>query len=83
MTALCPGPTETGFASSAHMESSRLFRLMRPMSSARVAEIGYSAMERGKRVVIAGMTNGLLAASVRVSPRRVATTIARKMQERG
>lgn len=83
MTALCPGPTETGFASSAHMESSRLFRLMRPMSSAIVAEIGYSAMERGKRVVIAGMTNGLLAASVRVSPRRVATTIARKMQERG
>src|SRR5205085_9278884 len=44
VTALCPGPTATGFAAAADMESTRLFTTMKPMSSADVARIGYDGM---------------------------------------
>src|SRR6266567_1948716 len=48
VTALCPGPTDTGFAAASNMESSRLFHLFRPMSAAKVAAYGYHALRRGK-----------------------------------
>ena len=81
VTALCPGPTATGFAAAADMTASRLFNVTRPMSSAEVARTGYAAMRRGRRVVIPGVKNKLLTQSIRVSPRRLVTTIVRKLQE--
>jgi short-subunit dehydrogenase len=82
VTALCPGPTETGFAAAANMGGTRLFTMTRPADSHAVAEAGYQAMKRGRRVVIPGLKNKLLAQSVRVSPRRLVATIVRKMQEK-
>jgi short-subunit dehydrogenase len=81
VTALCPGPTQTGFADVANMRQSRLFTMMRPMSSMAVAKEGYRGMKSGRRVVVTGLKNKLLAQSVRVSPRRVVTAIVRRMQE--
>jgi len=81
VTALCPGPTATGFADVAGMNASRLFNMTRPMSSASVAQFGYRAMLKGKRVVVPGVRNRLLTQSIRVSPRRLVTTIVRKLQE--
>jgi short-subunit dehydrogenase len=81
VTALCPGPTDTGFAAAASMESARLFKMMKPMNSAAVARVGYEAMKRGKRVVIPGLRNKVLAQSIRVTPRRMVTAIVRKLQE--
>jgi uncharacterized protein len=81
VTALCPGPTATGFAEAAQAKESRLFTMMRPMSSAAVARAGYRAMQRGRRVAITGMKNKVMAQSVRVSPRRLVTAVVRKMQE--
>jgi len=81
VTALCPGPTETGFAAVADMTTTRLFNIAKPMSSAEVARAGYEAMKRGRRVVIPGLKNKLLTQSIRVSPRRMVTTIVRKLQE--
>jgi short-subunit dehydrogenase len=81
VTALCPGPTDTGFAAAARLESSRLFNMAKPMSSAAVARVGYEAMKLGKRVVIPGIRNKLLAQSIRVTPRRMVTSIVRKLQE--
>jgi len=81
VTALCPGPTATGFGSVAGMDETRLFTLMKPMSSAEVAKIGYEAMKHGRRVVVTGMMNRLLVQSIRISPRRMVTTIVRKLQE--
>ncbi len=81
VTALCPGPTATGFAAAAEMTESRLFNVMKPSSSADVARAGYEGMKRGKRIVIPGVKNWMVAESVRFSPRRMVTTIARKLQE--
>src|SRR6266478_4925675 len=80
VTCLCPGPTETEFAAHAHMEKTRLFKLG-AMTSESVARIGLEAMLRGKTLVIPGIKNKLLAQSVRFSPRKVVTAIARKIQE--
>ena len=52
VSALCPGPVQTEFASAASMHSSRLFRLLRPASSEMVARIGYRGMLKGRPVVI-------------------------------
>ncbi|HEX7137510.1 MAG TPA: SDR family oxidoreductase [Vicinamibacterales bacterium] len=79
VTALCPGPTATGFASAANVESSTLFTMMRPAESKDVAHAGYEGMKSGKRIVIPGVKNKLLAQSIRVSPRRLVTAIVRKM----
>ncbi|HYS53963.1 MAG TPA: SDR family oxidoreductase [Thermoanaerobaculia bacterium] len=81
VTALCPGPTATGFAAVARMEQSRLFSLLKPMDSEKVARYGIRAMEHGKRVAIPGIANRMLTQSVRISPRRLVTTIVRKLQE--
>ncbi|MGZ5475353.1 MAG: SDR family NAD(P)-dependent oxidoreductase [Thermoanaerobaculia bacterium] len=82
VTALCPGPTETGFADVAQMTESRLFTMMRPMSSERVALVGYDGMIGGRRIVIPGAKNKMLVQSLRVSPRRMITTIVRRFQEK-
>ena len=81
VTALCPGPTETGFVAAAGVGPSRLFSIMKPSSSAAVARTGYEAMKRGQRVVVHGLRNKLLVQSVRTSPRRLVTFIVRKLQE--
>jgi len=81
VTALCPGPTATGFADAANMNETRLFNLTRPMASMDVAQTGYRDLMRGKRVSITGVKNKLGVQSLRVSPRAVVTKVVRKLQE--
>ncbi len=82
VTALCPGPTETGFQSRADMEDSKLVSGRDIMSAEEVAQQGYKAMMDGRRVFIPGTMNKLMAASVRFTPRKMVTSIVKKMQER-
>ena len=51
------------------------------MDARTVAEDGYRGLVAGKPVVISGFKNWLVTQSVRFSPRRVVTAIARKIQE--
>jgi uncharacterized protein len=81
VTALCPGPTATGFQARSKVEKSRLFQRMKVMDARTVAEAGYRGLMAGKPVVIPGLLNKVLAQSVRFSPRSLVTKIARKMQE--
>jgi short-subunit dehydrogenase len=76
VTALCPGPTLTGFRGRAGMDKSRLFALRRPMSAEAVARRGVEALFKGRRVVIPGFLNWLVAQSVRLAPRRLPPKIA-------
>ena len=57
VTALCPGATNTAFIARHGMQDVRIFR--NAMSPARVAQIGYRAMQRGHPVVVAGLVNQL------------------------
>ncbi|MFQ5889032.1 MAG: SDR family NAD(P)-dependent oxidoreductase [Gemmatimonadota bacterium] len=84
VTALCPGPTATGFQKRADMEGSRLVAgtFLKVMDPAVVAEIGYEAMMRGERLVVPGLANRLLAGSVRFTPRPAVTRLVRALMER-
>ena len=82
VTALCPGPTATAFAETADMTDRRLFRLKKPMTSLQVARIGFEAMKRGRRVVVTGLSNKILAQSVRLSPRALTVKITKRLQEK-
>jgi uncharacterized protein len=80
VTCLCPGPTTTEFHKRANATSMNLLKFG-AMDAHTVAEDGYRALIAGKPVVISGFKNWLLAQSVRLSPRRLVTAIARKTQE--
>ena len=82
VTALCPGPTRTGFQARAGMNNMLLTSGSMMMESAAVARAGYEGMRRGRRVVIPGLLNKLLTLSVRISPRRLTAAIVRRIQEK-
>ncbi|HEX5504886.1 MAG TPA: SDR family oxidoreductase [Thermomicrobiales bacterium] len=69
VTALCPGPTHTNFHRQAAMSDSRMLRYRLAMDAGAVARAGYRGMRRGRRVVVPGRANWLMAQAVRVAPR--------------
>lgn len=81
VTALCPGPTRTGFQSNAAVGNARLFEGSQLMDAATVAKVGYQGLMRGKTVVIPGLTNQLMCLSTRFSPRSLTARIVRYIQE--
>jgi hypothetical protein len=81
VTALCPGPTTSGFQAGAAMEESKLVKGRKLATSASVAAFGVRAMQRGDVVAVPGFQNKLLAASVRFSPRPVIRRVVHKLQE--
>jgi short-subunit dehydrogenase len=82
VTALCPGPTASGFQAAAALEESKLVKGKKLPSSLEVAEYGYKAMMNGETVAIHGTMNWLMAQSIRFTPRKLATTIVRAMSEK-
>ena len=81
VTALCPGPTRTGFQKRGVMEDSRLVQ-GNIADAASVALAGYRGLMAGKTIVIPGFSNKLIPWVVRLSPRGVVTRVVRRMQER-
>ncbi|HVP62065.1 MAG TPA: SDR family oxidoreductase [Myxococcaceae bacterium] len=82
VTALCPGPTRTGFQARAGMEASRLVSGKRLPDAAEVAREGYEGAERGATVVIPGLQNRLQVGLIRFLPRSMVSRIVHKAQER-
>jgi short-subunit dehydrogenase len=68
MTALCPGNVRTGFQPRAGIDGGRV-RGFAFSSPEEVARQGYDGFMRGKRVVIPGFGNKLIALATRVLPR--------------
>jgi short-subunit dehydrogenase len=81
-TALCPGPTVTEFQKRAGMEDTPLFSGFLVSDAAEVARTGYDGAMKGKRVVVPGFANRILGFAARVGPRRFATRVARRLQEK-
>jgi short-subunit dehydrogenase len=82
VTALCPGPTASGFQAAAHLEESKLVAGKTLAISRAVAQEGYDAMMAGKRLIVSGFSNKLVVQMPRLLPRRVVATIVRAVQER-
>lgn len=82
VTALCPGPTTSGFQARASMEDSKLVAGKKMPDPATVAADGFKAMMAGKPVYIQGFRNRLLALMIRFSPRAVVGPMVKRSQER-
>jgi short-subunit dehydrogenase len=70
VTALCPGPTQSEFGKRAGIQGERPFRV-RPMAAGPVAQAGFDGLMRGKRIVIPGLANKIMARMNRFFPRRL------------
>jgi short-subunit dehydrogenase len=81
VTALCPGATRTAFAGAAGMEESALFRRGMVMEAREVARAGVEGMLAGRAIVVPGLANKALLASIRVAPRSLVRRITRRMQD--
>lgn len=80
VTALCPGPTASGFQAAAALEGSKLVAGRRLPTAASVAADGYTAWMKGRPVVVTGFTNKVLAASPRFTPRPVVRRLVARLQ---
>jgi short-subunit dehydrogenase len=82
VTALCPGPTASGFQAAAKLEESKLVAGKTLATSRQVAEDGYDAMMAGRTLVVSGWSNKLVTLMPRLLPRKVVAAIVRGVQER-
>ncbi|HYO48475.1 MAG TPA: SDR family oxidoreductase [Chloroflexia bacterium] len=82
VTALCPGPTETGFQKRGNMEDSKLVAGRKIMDARTVAKAGYRALMKGQPVVVPGLRNWVMAEAIRFIPRKMVARIVGRAQER-
>lgn len=77
VTCLCPGPVRSAFFKRADMENVRLATgwPIRLMDAYAVAKAGYTAMKKGKVLVIPGIQNKVIVFLARHIPRALATRI--------
>ncbi|MFD1158342.1 SDR family NAD(P)-dependent oxidoreductase [Roseovarius aestuarii] len=83
VTAVCPGATATAFFDAADMHGIGLLKLRAPMSARAVAETGWAATMRGRRIAVTGLMNKLFAVSPRFAPRWLTTFITGKIMGKG
>ncbi len=79
VTAICPGATESEFATTAGFKGSGMFNNV--PTSYNLAEFIYNSMQKKKVSSIHGLKNNFLAFSLRLSPRKLNTAIAGKMMK--
>ena len=75
VTVLCPGATETEFITRANIQDTMVAHKPFTMSAARVAQAGYSALMKGKPLVVTGLINKLWIMTIRFIPRFLAIFI--------
>jgi hypothetical protein len=82
VTCLCPGPTRTEFMDRAGVGTGGILQKKGVvMEAAEVARRGYNGMMKGRRLVIPGVMNKLLAHATRLGTRSLNATIVRRFHE--
>ena len=82
VTALCPGPTESGFQQAANLGDVNLFDTMKIPTSKMVAEYGYKALMQGKVVAVHGGMNKIFSSTVGIFPRGLVRKLVMKLQQK-
>jgi len=79
VTALCPGPTATGFEKNANMGQSVMFSRFKPATAEQVARAGYIAVLRGKQIKYHGFVTHSFNLLTRLLPRSITRKLAKGM----
>lgn len=83
ITVLCPGLTRTGFQKNVGVGSPDFIKNHWLSDSAeQVARSGIKAMHANKSIVVPGFLNNLLISIQRILPRKIITSLMRKVQEK-
>lgn len=82
VTCLCPGPTRTDFMARARMGNSSVLARSRTMMDAdEVARRGVEGLLKGRRLVIPGLLNKVLAHSTRLGSRGLNARVVRRIMK--
>lgn len=81
VTALCPGPTESGFSHVARTSDHTVFSQNLP-TSREVAEYGYQSLMSGKRVVVYGWKNYFTTLLIKWIPRKIVTKVTKNILQK-
>jgi short-subunit dehydrogenase len=82
VSCLCPGPTKTGFNERAKLGNAGLLsRKSVLMEASAVARRGYDGMRKGKRLIIPGLLNKILAHSTRLGSRGLSASVVRRIMD--
>ncbi len=79
VTALCPGPTRTGFVDALDADVSKTAIYQRLAAPEPVVVAGLRALDRGRPVVVPGLRNRVMATASRLSPGWVGALISGRM----
>src|SRR5215471_14811524 len=79
VTALCPGPTRTGFVDALHADVGHTTIYRKLADPGPVVEAGLRALDKGRALVIPGLRNNLLAESGRFLPREWLTRFTARL----
>jgi short-subunit dehydrogenase len=82
VTALCPGPTASGFQAAARLQESKLVAGRKLPTAAEVARFGYQATMAGRAVAVPGFSNKLTSQLHRFFPRSAVRKTVQRVQER-
>ena len=84
ITALCPGPVETGFFERAtgHTAKPRLFQLLPNDDARAVAQKGWRGFRGKRRMVVPGAINKIVVYGARFVPTFIVLWAVRKLQKR-
>ena len=79
VTALCPGPTRTGFVDALGADVGHTVIYSRLAEPGPVIEAGLRGLDKGHAVVIPGVRNKLIAASARIMPREWLALVSERL----
>jgi uncharacterized protein len=82
VTVLCPGPVPTEFQARAGMSGDPLPRLL-TRSAEQVAKDAYRGLMQGRRVVVPGAANRMVATALRFTPHRILLDLIARQQRAG
>ena len=82
VTALCPGPTISGFQTAANYSNSSLIEKIKFPTSAQVAEYGYKKTMQGKNIAIHGTFNNFMIFMTRFLPRSSISKMVYALQKK-
>jgi short-subunit dehydrogenase len=79
VTALCPGPTRTGFVDALDSDVSHTAIYRRLAAPEPVVAAGLRAMDKGRAVVVPGLRNRIMATGGRMSPGWISSLVSGRM----
>lgn len=79
--ALCPGPTNTQFATNANLERTSFVKYFKKTTATEVAEFGYRKLVRGSVVAVPGALNKVAVVSAQLLPRALVRRCVHMIQK--